>query len=200
MMMMNRRPLFLASAALFGLVATAAAESKSFEVDANHSIFGFTASTILFDVQGHFEKYKVTVSGDPETAADAKVMIELDTKSINTGIKGRDDHLRSPDFFDATKNPKITFTSTSVKKEGSKITVEGTLDMHGQKKPLVIPFESVSAKNGAGIMENVYKAELPLSRKDFGIGSDSVAAKISLSDKVVVKLLLAGFFEAKKGK
>ena len=55
-------------------------------------------------------------------------------------------------------------------------------------------------KNGAGIMENVYKTEIALNRKDFGIGADSVGAKISLGDSVKLKLLLAGFFEEKKGK
>jgi polyisoprenoid-binding protein YceI len=182
--------LLVGSVAMLGLV----------EVDPNHSIFGFTASTILFDVQGRFDKYKVDISGDPDTLADAKVQIELDAKSISTGIKGRDDHLRSGDFFDVGKYPKIVFTSTSVKKEGNKLAVDGTLDMHGVKKPLKLSFDTVTAKNGAGIMENVYKTEIPLNRKDFGIGADSVAAKISLSDEVKVKLLLAGFFNDKKGK
>lgn len=197
---MKRSHLLLGSAALFGFVGIAQAAVKQFEVDANHSIFGFTASTLLFDVQGHFDKYKVQASGDPETLADAKVQIEIDVKSINTANKTRDDHLRNPDFFDAAKHPKITFTSTAVKKDGNKIVVDGTLKLHGQEKNLSIPFEVVTAKNGAGVLETVYKAELPLSRKDFGIGADSVAAKISLKDEVKLKLLLAGFFEEKKGK
>jgi polyisoprenoid-binding protein YceI len=196
----NRLKLFLGSALLFGLIGLADAGAKTFGVDSNHSIFGFTASTILFDVQGRFESYKVQVSGDPDTLADAKVQIEIDAKSISTDNKTRDNHLRSPDFFDVAKYPKIIFTSTAVHKEGQSVAVEGTLDMHGVKKPLKILFEAVSAANGAGIMENVYKAEIPLNRKDFGIGADSVGAKISLKDEVKLKLLLAGFFEDKKGK
>ncbi len=197
---MNRIKLLVGSVALLGLVGAAQAGSKSFEVDPNHSIFGFTASTLLFDVQGHFEKYKVTVSGDPDTLADAKVQVEIDAASLTTGIKNRDTHLRSDDFFDVKKFPKITFTSNTVKKDGAKIVVDGTLDMHGVKKPMTIPFEPVIGKNGAGIMENVYKADISLNRKDFGIGTDSVGAKISLGDSVKLKLLLAGFFEEKKGK
>lgn len=197
---MNRIKLLVGSVALLGLVGAAQAGSKSFEVDPNHSIFGFTASTLLFDVQGHFDKYKVTVSGDPDTLADAKVQVEIDAASLTTGIKNRDTHLRSDDFFDVKKFPKITFTSNTVKKDGAKIVVDGTLDMHGVKKPMTIPFEPVIGKNGAGIMENVYKADISLNRKDFGIGTDSVGAKISLGDSVKLKLLLAGFFEEKKGK
>lgn len=197
---LNRIKLLVGSVALLGLVGAAQAGPKSFEVDPNHSIFGFTASTLLFDVQGHFDKYKVTVSGDPDTLADAKVQIEIDATSITTSNKTRDTHLRSDDFFDVKKFPKITFTSTGVKKDGAKIVVDGTLDMHGVKKPMTIPFEPVIGKNGAGIMENVYKADISLNRKDFGIGTDSVGAKISLGDSVKLKLLLAGFFEEKKGK
>ncbi len=183
--------MFLASTG----VSSALAEGKKFEVDSNHTIIGFTASTVLFDVPGRFDKYKVDISGDPETGADAKVKVEIETKSVQTENKTRDKHLRTPEFFDAAKYPKITFTSSKVTKQGGKLVVDGTLDLHGVKKEISIPFETVAAKNGAGVMENVYKAETPLSRKDFAIGADSVAAKISLSDKVVLKLLLAGFFE-----
>jgi polyisoprenoid-binding protein YceI len=196
----NSSQLLIGSVAFLGLVGVAQAGPKTFEVDPNHTILGFTASTLLFDVQGRFDKYKVQVSGDPDTLADAKVQIEIEAKSIATSNKTRDGHLQSPDFFDVGKHPKIIFTSTSVKKEGDKLVVDGTLDMHGVKKPLKIPFEAVAAKNGAGVLENVYKASVPLNRKDFGIGADSIAAKISLKDQVTLTLLLAGFFEEKKAK
>ena len=196
---MNRIKLLVGSIALLGLVGAAQAGPKSFEIDPNHSLFAFNASTLLFDVPGRFDKYKITVSGDPDTLADAKVQIEIDAASINTNNKPRDMHLRSEDFFDVKKFPKITFTSNSVKKDGAKIVVDGTLEMHGVKKPMTIPFEAITGKNGAGILENVYKADVSINRKDFGIGVDSVGAKISLSDTVKLKLLLAGFFEEKKG-
>ena len=197
---MNSSKLLIGSVALLGLVGVAHAATKVFEVDPNHTIIGFTAATVLFDVQGHFDKYKVQVSGDPDTLADAKVQIEVDIKSISTNNKTRDGHLQSPDFFDAAKYPKILFTSTAVRKEGASVVVEGTLDMHGVKKPIKIPFEAVTAKNGAGVLENVYKATVPLNRKDYNIGGESIAAKISLKDQVSLTLLLAGFFEEKKAK
>ncbi len=197
---MNRTKLLLGSIALLGLVGVAHAATKYFEVDPNHTNLGFTASTVLFDVQGHFDDYKVSVIGDPDTLAGGQVQIEIDTKSISTANKNRDTHLQSPDFFDAAKYPKITFTSTALKKEGAKVVVEGTLDMHGVKKTMKIPFDVVTAKNGAGVMETVYKASVPLNRKDFKLGGESIAAKISLKDQVSLNLLLAGFFEDKPGK
>lgn len=197
---MKRFKLFIGSAVLAGLVGIAQAAVKKFEVDPNHTILGFTASTVLFDVQGRFDKYKVEVSGDPDTLADAKIRVEIDAKSIQTSNKTRDEHLRSGDFFDVGKHPKIVFTSTSVKKEGTRVVVDGNLEMHGVTKAMKVPFDAVSALNGAGVMETVYKADVPLNRKDFGIGTESIGAKISLKDQVMLKLLLAGFFEEKKGK
>lgn len=55
------------------------------------------------------------VSGDPDTLADAKIRVEVDAESIQTSNKGRDEHLRSADFFNVGKHPKIVFTSTAVK-------------------------------------------------------------------------------------
>lgn len=173
----------------------AQAPSKTFEVDKAHSYFSFAASTILFDVPGRFEKYDVQISGDPDTLANAQVRVELDASSVNTDNTTRDNHLRSKDFFSVAEFPKIVFTSNSLKKEGNKILVKGTLEMHGVKKEMTIPFEMIQSKNGAGIMENVYRAEFPIDRKAYGIGADSVAAKISLKDQITVRLLLAGFFQ-----
>jgi polyisoprenoid-binding protein YceI len=181
-------------------LAAAHAATKAFEVDTNHTSIGFTAGTFLFDVQGRFTRYKVQISGDPDTGADAKVRLEIDAASIDTGNKSRDKHLQSPDFFDVGKYPKIVFTSSKVAKEGSKVVIDGTLEMHGVKKDLRLSFEGVTGQNGAGVTEHAYKAELPLNRKDFGIGAESVAAKISLKDQVKLSLLLAGFFEEPKAK
>lgn len=198
---MIARSLMLVPALSLGLLCgVARAEVQSFEVDTNHTIIGFKASTVLFDVPGHFNRYKVQISGDPATGKDAKVRVEIDAASVDTGNAGRDKHLRTDDFFAVGKFPKIIFNGDSVTREGDKLLVKGTLELHGQKKPLSLAFSSVTATNGAGVMEHVYKAELPISRKDFGVGADSVAAKISMKDEVQLNLLLAGFFSPAKAK
>lgn len=192
--------LSMAAPALVLVLAGGAARAdvQSFEVDPHHTVIGFRASTVLFDVTGRFNRYKVQISGDPASGKDARVRVEIDAKSVDTGNTGRDKHLRSDDFFAAERFPKIVFTSDSVTREGDKVVVKGTLDMHGVKRPLTLPFASVTATNGAGVMEHVYKLDMPISRKDFGVGADSVAAKISMKDEVQLTLLLAGFFEAPK--
>ena len=93
------------------------------------------------------------------------------------------------------KFPRITFTSQSVRKEGDRMVVRGTLSMHGISKDLELPFVTAEGVNGAGAHTWSYRATLPLDRLDFGIGADSVAAKISLKRPVELDLLLVGFFE-----
>lgn len=194
---MSTRSKFLSlSLLLLTLVAPESAEAKKFEIDPNHSYFAFTASTVIFDVEGRFTRYKLQASGDPETGADGQIRVELDVKSIDTGNRTRDKHLLSDDFFAATKYQKIIFTSKKVSKDAGKLIVEGTLDLHGVKKDVTLSFTATSGINGAGVKEYAYKAELPLNRKDFGIGADSVAAKISLKDQVTLRILVAGFPES----
>ena len=169
--------------------------AKKLELDGNHSYLAFTASTVIFDVEGRFSRYKVDASGDADTGADGQIRVEIDTKSIDTSNKTRDKHLQSDDFFAAAKYPKIIFTSKKITKEGNKLIVVGTLDLHGVQRELTIPFTISSGINGAGVKEYAYKAEIPINRKDFGIGTDSIAAKIGLKDQVTLRLLIAGFPE-----
>ncbi len=183
----------LLSAVFVLLAASPAFAQKKFENDGNHSFFRFKASTTLFDVEGWFDKYNLDIKGDPADPKDASIKIELDVASINTRNKTRDKHLMSPDFFDAKKYKKVTFTSNKVTKQGEKYLVAGTLDMHGVKKEITIPLSHTRAKNGAGFEEDVFKGSLTINRKDYTIGVDSVAAKISLADEVEIKVLIAGF-------
>lgn len=187
----------LATLSLLGLLCLlpTAAWAKKFELDPNHSYVTFSASTVIFDVEGRFTRFKVQASGDPESGADGQIRVEIDTKSIETGNKTRDKHLQSDDFFAVAKYPKIVFTSKKIIKDGNKLIVEGTLDLHGVQRELKIPFTVSSGINGAGVKEYAYKAEIPINRKDFGIGADSIAAKISLKDQVILRLLVAGFPE-----
>ena len=175
--------------------APAAAPARRFVVDRNHTVIGFKAGTLLFGVPGRFQAYDLALKGSPEAPDGASVTLTLKTASINTAIAARDEHLRSADFLDAAKYPAITFTSSKVWRENGKLMVIGTLDLHGVRKEMAIPFEEASGKNGAGNDSWSYTATLNLNRKDFGIGADSVAAKISLKDPVELNLLLVLYAE-----
>lgn len=189
-----RKSLVLALGALL-VGTTAYAAYTPIALDTVHSKVGFTASTILFDVDGEFGKYVIEVDGDPSKPESVEVRAVVDVASIDTKNTKRDNHLRSADFFDAAKYPQITFTSTSVKSKGNELVIEGDLSMHGKTKRLTIPFKVARGKNGAGVDTTSYKGKVTIDRNDFGIGTDSIAAKISLEDEVDIKLLIVTFPE-----
>lgn len=170
------------------------AGDKVFTPDTYHTHLGFKAKTLLFGVDGSFKSYKVDIKGDPDTLNPAFVTFEIETASINTGIEARDNHLKSADFFDAAKYPKITFTSNKVWKQDDKVMVAGTLTMHGVAKAMTLAFDPAFGKNGAGTDTWSYEAEFKLNRKDFGIGIADSLSKLSLKDSVDVDVMLVGFF------
>jgi len=173
--------------------STAFAAFSALKLDRTHSKVSFTAATVIFDVDGEFGEFSVDVDGDPSKPETVKVEASIDVASIDTQNGKRDDHLKSADFFDAAKYPKIRFTSIGVKAKGSQLTVKGNLTMHGKTKLISIPFKVAKGKNGAGVDTTTYKGKLTINRQDFGIGTDSVAAKISLEDEVDLKLLIVTF-------
>lgn len=179
------------STVLFASVAFAA--YAPLKLDTVHSKVGFTAGTVLFDVDGEFKDYSIELDGDPAKPKTAKVRASIDVASIDTQNAKRDNHLRSPDFFDTEKHPRISFESTKVQPKGNQLVVEGNLTMHGTTKRVTIPFKVARGKNGAGVDTTTYKGKLTIDRNDFGIGTDSIAAKISLEDEVEVKLLMVTF-------
>ena len=173
--------------------STAFAAFSALKLDRTHSKVSFTAATLIFDVDGGFGDFSVDIDGDPSKPETVKVEASIDVASIDTQNGKRDDHLKSPDFFDAAKYPKIRFTSIGVKAKGSQLTVKGNLTMHGKTKLVSIPFKVAKGKNGAGVDVTTYKGKLTLDRNEFGIGTDSIAAKISLEDEVEIELLIVTF-------
>jgi polyisoprenoid-binding protein YceI len=104
------------------------------------------------------------------------VEVNIKTASIDTGVKMRDDDLRSPNFFDATKFPETTFKSKSVKKTGDNtFDVTGDLTMHGVTKEVVLKVELIG--KGAGMKGSVltgWDATTALKRSDFGLAWNKV--------------------------
>lgn len=128
---------------------------KTLVSDPAHSRIGFEVSHLtISDVSGNFEDFNLEINTHDESLNNAKINFSVDVASINTHIEARDNHLKSADFFDAEKFPKITFQSTSVKKKGkNKFLVNGNLTLHGITKPISI------------ILENRGTVENPMTKK-----------------------------------
>jgi polyisoprenoid-binding protein YceI len=127
--------LLLAAMPFFGAVT-------KYETDTNHSNVGFSIPIMggLSHVRGKFTDFKVEIIYDDKDITKSSVNAVIKTASIDTGVERRDAHLRTADFFDAEKNPEITFKSTRVEKKGKNFIAHGTFTMHGVSKEIALPF------------------------------------------------------------
>jgi len=157
-----------------GLFVTA---QTNWKVDASHSKLGFSVTHMMVtETEGKFKVYEGSVQSKSETDFnDAKIEFTADVNSINTEDEKRDGHLKSADFFDAEKFPKITFKATSMKlnpKKGKTVyDMEGELTMKGvtKKVNLTAIAASKTAKDPWGNTKFGFKVNGKLNRTDFGL-------------------------------
>jgi len=152
----------------------ARAEARSWEIDKEHTNFYFSVDHIYAKVRGYFTDYSGTVFFDPDNLKDSKISFEIKVKSVHTGIGKRDKHLLSDDFFDASKYPLITFTSTSITKaEGNIYKVNGTLTIKGVSSDLILPLTYGGRKDhplSPGMEVIGFNGNLTLDRLAYSVG------------------------------
>ncbi len=119
---------------------SAFAQSTEWKIDKAHTNVGFTVThLVISDVTGRFNEVDGSIKSSDEDFDGAQVSIIIQTASIYTDNEKRDNHLRSGDFFNAEKNPEITFKSTSFKKIGDeKYEITGNLSMNGVTHEVVL--------------------------------------------------------------
>jgi len=185
------KKLVLSVAAAF-LMLSATAQT-AWKLDASHSKLGFSVTHMMVsETEGKFKIYEGSVDSKTEMDfTDAKVEFSADVNSINTEDEKRDGHLKSPDFFDATKFPKITFKSTSMKlmaKTKTAYVLEGDLTMHGvtKKVKLIAVGAPKTVKDPYGNIKNGFKVTGTINRKDFGLSWNAAleAGGVAVSEDV----------------
>lgn len=156
-----------------GVVSGGSVRASEWSVDGSHSSAQFTVRHMMVtDVRGSFNKVEGTVNLDDKDLTKSTVNIDIDVASVDTRDAKRDEHLKSPDFFDAAKNPKITFKSTGIKKVGKgKFKVTGDLTMRGVTKvesfDVVGPTDSI--KNPWGMVVRGVSVSGKVNRKNYGV-------------------------------
>lgn len=152
-------------------LATVMVSAASYQVDTVHSTVGFAIKHLgISEVRGDFTKFSGTIDYDAAKPEEFKASGTVDVASINTGNKTRDDHLRSPDFFDVAKFPEIKFAVSSVQKDASGWVVKGQFTMHGVTKEIALrgelagPIQDPMGKTRIGIT-----AATTLNRQDYGL-------------------------------
>ncbi len=176
--------------AAFMLLWASAVWATQYEVDASHSSVAFKVRHMMVsNVKGHF----ATFSGNYELEGTTLKALSgtVDVASVDTGIEKRDNHLRSPDFFNAAKYPKMTFVMKSVK--GDKVV--GDLTLNGITKPVTLEADiSGEIKDPWGGKRSGVTLEGEIDRKDFGLTWNKVmeAGGVVVGETVKLSIELEG--------
>lgn len=142
-------------------------------VDTVHSSIEFVVKHMMISkAKGRFTDFDAVIEADTNDLSDSKVEFTIDVSSIDTRQKGRDDHLRSADFFDVENHPKATFIATDIKKKSdNNYDITGDLTILGTTKPVTVDtvFEGVSKDPMSGNEAAGFSATTKFNRKDFGL-------------------------------
>lgn len=168
-------------------------------IDASHSEAGFSVRHAgISKVRGTVAITEGTiVVGDDLTVTS--VAATLDPSTISTGDAGRDGHLKSADFFDVEQFATWTFTSTSVRADGSDYVIVGDLTIHGVTKSVELETEfNGTAVDPYNNLRAGFSASTTISRKEFGLTWNAAleAGGVLVSDKVVISIDIAAIKQA----
>jgi polyisoprenoid-binding protein YceI len=170
---------------LAGLTAYA----DTFKIDPVHSSIVFSIKYLVSDFYGRFNDLSGQVVFDKADPAKSSVELTIPVESIDTHYAKRDQHLKSPDFFNAKQFPAIVFKSKSVEGSGENYKVTGDLNLHGVTKPLTLEIKrGPDDKGPEGEIRGGGETRFTIKRSDFGMNFMQGA----LGDEVTVLLILQG--------
>lgn len=122
------------------LMSAAHAQAARYELDPDHTTVAFLVDHIGYaKVLGMFRSARGSYRFDEATATLSEVRIEVETASVFSNQRKRDDHLKGPDFLNSGEFPKMVFTATSAKRTGDKtFDISGQLELLGKSLPLTL--------------------------------------------------------------
>lgn len=169
---MRRLLMLMAVALLLAAPVNLRAQAVEYQIDPVHSSAQFSVRHLMVsNVRGEFAKVTGKVIYDPKNLKASSVEATIDATSINTHEPKRDDHLKSPDFFDVAKFPTLTFKSKKVAKAGKdKLRVLGDLTIRGVTREVMLDVEGPvpEVKMGPNLKSGA-SASTTINRKDFGL-------------------------------
>jgi polyisoprenoid-binding protein YceI len=162
---------FAAFLMAFALLPASTARADDYAVDSMHTAVTFRISHLgLSWTYGRFGDVSGEFTIDPANPAGCSFTLAMKAESVDTGIKKRDDHLRSPDFFNAKQFPIISFKSTAIKPIDGGYEVTGDFSLHGVTKSVTFPLKGGrTAEFPKGMLRTGYSTELSLKRSEFGM-------------------------------
>ena len=162
---------------------------STWKLDSLHSQVQFKVKhLVVTTVTGHFSKFDASMEASKDDFTDAKITFEAEVNSVSTGNEQRDNHLKSDDFFNAEKFPKIKFVSTGVKKNDDEhYKLEGNITLRDVTKPISLDVVyGGTVKNPYGVTVAGFEISGKLNRKEFGLKwhAATEAGQIVVSDDV----------------
>src|SRR5450432_4328457 len=157
------KKLFYPIAALAIIIGSAftVIKSQDWKIGEDYSV-KFTSD----DPSGIFKGLKGTVNFDDKNLGASKIDVTIDVATINTGNGMKNTHAKSEKWFDAEKYPVIQFTSSEITGTANGYEAKGTLEIHGVKKEVTIPFTFQKTDNGG-----TFNSSFDVNRLDFNINT-----------------------------
>lgn len=159
-------------------------------VDPVHSKIRFeTKYLVITSISGWFTQFEGTVSTPTDTFDGSQIDLTIYTNSVYTGNEERDNHLRSPDFFDAKKFPTLTFKSSSTSVSYSKVDIIGDICIKNITETLSFNATYVGCmRDPMGNLKAGFEMSFTINRKDFDITWNQILdqAGLLLSDEVKI--------------
>jgi polyisoprenoid-binding protein YceI len=183
---------------LYSIVAVLAifmfsTSTRAWEIDKAHSQVGFTVKhMVVAKVSGHFSDFTGTVTFDENDISKTKISGLVQVASVSTDDEKRDNHLKSPDFFDAEQFPEIKFESKKIVKSDDGHVMVGELTIRDVTKEVEIPFEiSGPIKDPWGATRLGLEGHTTINRQDFGVKWGKVMDNggLIVSDDVVLNII-----------
>ena len=178
-----------------GILAFAAplalAQTSTWISDPNHSEVDFSIVHMsVSKIHGRFGQVNATIMYNEADVSKSTVTATIGVNTVDTGVDARNTQLKGAEFFDAANLPMATFTSSSVARNGNRLTVTGNLTLHGVTKPVVLDVEgpATPVADPKGKLHSGFSATTTLDRMIFGIGPKFPAAM--LGDDVTLDIEL----------
>jgi polyisoprenoid-binding protein YceI len=178
--------------ALASLSLSSLAFATEYAIDKDHTTIAFQVNHLLGKQKGQFDDFDGSFGFDPSSAAKAKVNFTIQAASIDTNNKKRDEHLRSPDFFNAEKFKTLAFDGKGLTPAGEKkYKLTGNLTIHGVTKEVTFDVDYLgNLKDPWGNNRAAFVAVTQISRKDFGLTWNKVleTGGLMVGDSVEITL------------
>jgi polyisoprenoid-binding protein YceI len=149
------------------------------DIDPAHTAIRFVARHIgLAEIHGRFNSFYGTV-WFADRIEDSQFEVVIEAASIDTGVKMRDDHLRSPDFLDVANNPYLHFTGERfIHRGGTRWNIPGVLNMHGVARTVRLDTTYLGLGTGMeGESRAACKVSAELHREDFTLNWQRMLAR-----------------------